>query len=212
MAYGNMNPGCIFVRCLDGNTLKPVEGARAVLTYVQNDDAAGRLQLYDTQGNKTDTPWAESTSSGVAVLKFLWDPAFSTGAVNSVSDSPEVRISVIGPAGTYSGFFNPTRDNPSYFTQRVGNEHIFLCVNFGQAWSGGKGDFQFRTDVSLAMDALSKIKDIIEWSWKLEDAWIKGRNSGKLAPFLPGLGAFNYRPSTELTAFVGGFDVMMTRY
>lgn len=210
MSYGNMNPGCIFVRCLDGTTMNPVKGARAVLTWVNNDDAAGRLQLYDTEGKKTDTPWAESTKSGVAVLKFLWDPAFSTGASNSVGD-PAVRVSVIGPSATYSGIFTSTRDNVPYLTERVGNERIFLCVNFGQAWSGGKGDFQFQSGPSLAMDALGKIKDIIEWCAKWDDAWIKARSGGKLAPFLPGLGAFNYRPSTELTAFVGGFDVKMTQ-
>ncbi|MGE0421671.1 MAG: hypothetical protein AB7O88_05385 [Reyranellaceae bacterium] len=213
MAYGNLNPGVIFIRCLDGATLKPVEGATVLLTWLQADAAfGGRLQLYDEKGEMTAAPSAETSKSGVAPLKFFWDPA-KIGEAQSVSDSPAIRVSAVGPAARYGGFFTSTRVNDLYFTTRVGNEHVFLCMNFGAAWSGGKGAFQFNSGASNAMDAASKVKDIIDWSWKWEDAWIKAAaKGGKFSPYMPKLvDIVNNRPTPELYAFVGGFDVMMDR-
>jgi hypothetical protein len=207
MAYGNLNPGVIFVRCRDSSDVTPVKGARAVLTWLQSDAGQPRMRMYDEKGVSTDAPFAEAAGSGVAVLKFLWEPA-ELGSL--VSDAPIVHVSAIGPAPHYSGIFSSTRDNKNYNTTRVGNERVYNCVNFGQAWSGGKGAFQFNSTESRAMDTLSNVKDIIEWSWKFEDAWIKARASGPLPPFLPNIGGFiNPRPSIEQFALVGGFDILM---
>jgi hypothetical protein len=205
MSYGNLNPGVIFVRCLDGTTGAPVEGAGAVLTWVEADASfGGRLPLYDTAGKPTDAPTVDSTASGVAVLKFLWDP-IHIGYF--VSEAPRIRLAVVGPALRFGGIFSSRKLNRAYLSTRTGNERLYKCVNFGQAWSGGKGAFQFNSTASDAMSAGSMVKQIIEWSWDWEDAWIKARSGGKLPPFLPKMGIM--RPSIEMAALVGGFDVRM---
>lgn len=207
--WGNLNPGLVLVRCLDRATSKPVERARALLTWVEADAGlGGRLRLYNENGKPDDAPGADSGASGVAVPKFGWDPV---QLANLVSHAPRVRISVVGPAAKYKRGSAPV--NRLYFTERVGYERIYLALNFGQAWSGGKGMFNLSTAESGALDAATKIKDIIQWFWDWKDAWIKAAaKGGRFFPAVPkALGNVGVRLSTEMFGLVGGFDVRLTR-
>lgn len=208
--WGNLNPGLLLVRCLDIATGEPVEGARAILTWVEADASiGGRLRLYDEQGRPDNAPGVDSGASGVAALKFGWDPI---QVANLVSHAPRVRVSVVGPAPKYKGR-GAAPVNKLYFTERVGYERIYLALNFEQAWSGAKGMFNLSTAESGAQDAATKIKDIIQWSWEWKDAWIKAAaKGGSFFPVVPkALGNFGVRLSTEVFGLVGGFDVRLTR-
>ena len=195
--YGNMNPGLIVCRCLDGDSLEPVEGATVMLTWIATDPSAGQFKFYDLDGNETAAPSAETDSAGIALVKFLWDPV-KIGSL--VSSSPSVRVSAVGPAAHYDGWFSSERTNKLYFTTRVGNERLYECINLGQAWSGGKGAFTFKSTESHAIDALSRLKQLVEY--------IAKKRGGKL-PTLP----FSkiMRPEIEMDSLLGGFDIKMAQ-
>jgi hypothetical protein len=129
------------------------------------------------------------------LVQFFWDP---TNIGWLVSSSPQVRMSAVGPGARFDNWFNSDQTNKLYFTTRVGNERIFECINLGQAWSGGKGEFQFKSTESWAMDAASKIKDIIKFRASAAEEKI---------PKLQILQVM--RPSVEMDSLVGGFDVYM---
>jgi hypothetical protein len=198
VAYDNLNPGMLICRCLDKDGLAPVEGASAILTWVEADASfGGRLPLYDQNGNKADSVLADTDEAGVAFVSFFWDP---THIGWLLSDSPAIRVSATGPAGKYSGIFTSKRVNKLYYTTRVGNERIYECINLGQIWSGGKGSFQFRSTENHAIDAISKLKQILEFRAKVAEQKLPK------VPFLKIM-----RPSTEMVSLVGGFDILMDK-
>ena len=189
MAYGGMNPGVVYVRCIDNQTRKPVIGARAMLTFVQADSSiGGRLQLYDTNGEKTLAPYADSGPGGIATIGFYWDPLQLTALLDVWSF---VRVSVIGP--------NKYDDPKSfYFTTRVGNERVYQCINLGQVASGNDKSFVLKGNDAMAQSVLSKINDIIS-------AYNTVAKRG--IPDMPWLNMAGNE--MEMVSLLGGFDAFM---
>ena len=85
-----------------------------------------------------------------------------------------------------------------YQTNRIADELLFECVNLGQVWGSGKGEFQFKSSEGLAMDTISTIKQILEF---------RGKVDGEKLPKMPYLRIM--RNEMEMTSLLGGLDVYL---
>lgn len=195
--YGNMNPGLLIARCLDKANGSPVVGAGVMITWVEADAAfGGRLPLFNSQGLPTMSVEADTDGAGVAFVEFFWDPTHIGWLLSS---SPAIRVSAVGPAARHDNWFNSNQSNKSYQTERVEGQRLYECVNLGQIHSGGKGMFQFKSTESTALGTASKLKQILEF---------RAKKAGEKIPKLQILKVM--RPSVEMYALLGGFDIEMT--
>jgi hypothetical protein len=195
--YGNMNPGLLICRCLDKVNGDPVVGAGVMITWVEADASfGGRLPLFDSKGSPATSVEADTDSSGVAFVEFFWDPTHIGWLLSS---SPAIRVSAIGPAARHDNWFNSNQSNKSYLSERITGQRLYECVNLGQIQNGGKGMFQFNSTESSAIGAASKLKQILEF---------RAKTAGEKIPKLQILKVM--RPTTEMYALLGGFDIQMT--
>lgn len=190
---GNLNPGLLICQ-FESWSGHPIQGGTAQLNFVEVDAAfGGRLKLFNPKGEETDRVTADSARSGVAFLQFFWDP---THIGYFTSNTPKFRAAGYGVPGfskeIVPGELFGTNEVPRGFETDYISGRMGLCVNLGQIWSEGKGEFQFKEGASLAIDVMKKIKEALDFHAK-----VTGQKTPKV-PFLKPM-----RPTPEMVSLLG---------
>ena len=140
---GNLNEGMVFGEVKNSKTNSPIEGARAVVTYIQADAGlGGQLRVH---GN----PSADTNEKGLFVIRFQWEP---TQLGNLIEDNPRYHLSVIGPTPDHTH-----RTVIPYETKRFAgfNQRLYMVVSLRAVANGGVPDF--RKPDSLAITIVTEI-------------------------------------------------------
>jgi len=126
-----LNDGLIYGEVKDAASGSPVEGARALLTYLGGDAGLAPIRIL---GN----PQCDTDSSGNFLIGFQWDP-LQLGNFLGVGGNPPCRVSIIGPT--------PDASHPTvkpYVTTRIGESSVarlYMVVSLRAIANGGIPNF-----------------------------------------------------------------------
>jgi len=199
---GNLNPGLLICQC-ESWSGRPILGATVQLNFVEVDAAfGGRLKLFNPKGEEATSVTADTTRSGVAFLQFFWDP---THIGYFTSNTPKFRAVAYGVPGfskeiVPGALYGTNEVSHGFETDRAAGR-MGLCVNLGQIWSEGKGEFQFKENESIAIDIAKKIKEALEFHAKAT-----GQKTPKV-PFLKPM-----RPTPEMVSLLGYASFRLKAY